>query len=99
MAIKLTITNEKGMITKHHRIAAMSVTTETIEGVETEFIDINLYSYASKAVYDKSVTEKKDLHYASRAIRLPIGDGNVSKARIYDRIKAEIPEFSAAVSE
>ncbi len=99
MPIKLTVTDEKGMVTRHHRIAAMSVTEEMVDGVLIEFIDINLYSYASKAIYDLGVAEKKDLHYSSQAIRLPIGDGNISKVNIYARIKAEVPAFATATSE
>ncbi len=115
MPIKLTVTDGRGMITRHHRIAAMSVTEVTVDGVTSEFIDINLYSYANKAIYDAGLATKtdtivdgktvpvttpaRDLHYSSQAIRLPIGDGNISKVNIYARIKAEVPAFAAATSE
>jgi len=95
MPIKKIITDKKGMVTRHHRIRACSITEE----LDGEYIDINLTSYANKAIWDLEVAEGENLSYTSMAIRLPLGDGNISKANLYARIRAEIPEFAGATEE
>lgn len=104
MALKLAITDNKGVTAEYHRIISVTQVYEPGQ----EGIHINLAGYVSKTYRDTEVTttqradKQTETKYESHIVSnipvfLPFGkEDKFDLATIYARIKAEIVELSAS---
>ena len=103
MALKLAITDNRGVTANYHRI--ISVTQVYENGVEG--IHINLAGYVSKEYRDKESLPSDDPNYVKQTaimntpVFLPFSKSNscLNRADLYNRMKAEIIELSEAKDE
>ena len=103
MALKLAVTDNRGVTANYHRI--ISVTQVYENGMEG--IHINLAGYVSKEYRDKESLPADDPDYVKQAaimntpVFLPFSKLNsgLSRADLYNRMKAEINELSTAKDE
>lgn len=93
MALKKQLRGPRGEITSYHRIAVISA----VYLPEQSGIQINLASYADEAYRDVEKADGKDMALTNTPIVLPFEDvENLSRERLYERIKAEIELFNDA---
>ena len=103
MALKLAITDNRGVTANYHRI--ISVTQVYENGVEG--IHINLAGYVNKEYRDKETLPADDPGYVKQTaimntpVFLPFSklNSDLSRADLYNRMKAEINELSTAKDE
>ena len=103
MALKLAVTDNRGVTANYHRI--ISVTQVYENGMEG--IHIDLAGYVSKEYRDKESLPADDPNYVKQTaimntpVFLPFSksDPNLDRAGLYSRMKAEIVELARAKDE
>lgn len=90
MALKLTITNEKGVSGDYHRI--LTQTQSYIGGQEG--IYVNLAGYTNGTYRQKEKEQGGDYSIMNTPVFLPFDGTPLTQANIYTRIKAEVAEFT-----
>lgn len=89
MALKIDITNNKGVMASYHRIISITQVYDN----ENKGIHINLAGYVNKEYRDK----EDDTIVMNTPIFLNFdASEDYSRKKIYDRIKNEIQELSTA---
>lgn len=103
MALKLAVTDNRGVTANYHRIiSATEVYEQGVEGIH-----INLAGYVSKAYRDKEVLPEDDPNHVKQTsvmntpVFLPFSKSNpvLDRQGLYDRMKVEIVELSASADE
>lgn len=94
MAIGKTLTDNKGQSTTYHRILVASQVF--IDGKES--IQINMGGYTNADFRNAEKNSDKDMVVTNTAVTLPIIDEDFSRATLYTRIMAEVPEFADAMA-
>ena len=91
MALKLKITDSKGISAEYYRI--ISITQNYVDNG----INVNLAGYVDATFREDEKVTNEDKVISNTPVFLPFTDEDFSRAAIYTRIKAEIPEFSEAI--
>lgn len=89
MALRKTITGDRGQITQYHRILSVTASYETGK----ECVDINIASYTDESYRTKEKETTATMILSNSGVRLPYIDENLSRENIYNRLKAEVDVF------
>jgi len=93
MALKLQLTDERGIITRWHKLTDCHVTWPTLRGTDPH-LSVIVRSYVNQAQRDQEAVEGGDRAVRTSSYDLPMPD-QISASGLYTALKL-LPEWAGA---